>query len=634
MAESNSPVVARIVSTQALTQPAMLAAHGVALLGSCVLAVVILCTGALIWLLAESQAGEGRLASGGLLALDEALSGTGWGAGIGRLIRASGWLHSASGALTALMAGILILLPLRWFLRAIARRMVHDQIGAVVQRLRQHIHRKAVRLESADLTGEQTAQTDTLFRAATRSLERSSVSWAQRWNSALTDLTVMSVLAVLIHWRIACETLIPVVLSWFALGLESERSAGSTRLLTDQADRGLQRLAESLRKARIVTGFGMEQQEQQQFEANLGQYAARCRQLLGQQERSRWTHRLILLICLAVPGYLLARHVIVPGGIHLAAGSMVAMCAVVVFDALVRLQMARPEAEQSDIRFEEINDYLNQVPLVSQTIGARFMEPLSRSLQFDQVTLSTSRQPRLLNNLDLRIGSGETVGLLSLNPLAAYSLASMLPRFIDPDSGQVLIDGRDIRNSTLESLRAEAIFVAASDPLFNASVMDNITCGQSDLTRQAVQEACKLVHADRFVRNLDKGYDTVVGEHGVSLDAGQIFRLSLARAVVRKPALLIIEEPRGMLDSETKSMLDDAYQRLSLNRTLIFLPHRLSTVKRCDRVVLIHEGRVAADDSHERLVRSNELYRHWEYINFNMFRDEAEPVTAAARGSV
>ncbi len=130
---------------------------------------------------------------------------------------------------------------------------------------------------------------------------------------------------------------------------------------------------------------------------------------------------------------------------------------------------------------------------------------MSRTLQFDQVNLSIPNQPALLKNLDLRINSGERIALLALNPLAPYALASMIPRFSDPDSGQVLIDGQDIRQVTLESLRAEAIFVGGDDPVFNATVVQNITCGQDDITRHQVQEACKMVHADNFIRQLPKG---------------------------------------------------------------------------------------------------------------------------------
>jgi ABC-type multidrug transport system fused ATPase/permease subunit len=166
--------------------------------------------------------------------------------------------------------------------------------------------------------------------------------------------------------------------------------------------------------------------------------------------------------------------------------------------------------------------------------------------------------------------------------------------------------------------------VCGNDPVFNASVLENITCGQKDISRQQALEAAKLVHADNFVRTLPKGYETLLGEHGVSLDRGQIFRLSLARAIVRQPAILVVEEPDIALDASTKSLLDDAYQRISGNRTLIFLPTRLSTVKKCSRIVLIHEGKIAVDGIHEQLVRTSELYRHWEYIRFNPYRgDEA-----------
>ena len=121
---------------------------------------------------------------------------------------------------------------------------------------------------------------------------------------------------------------------------------------------------------------------------------------------------------------------------------------------------------------------------------------------------------------------------------------------------------------------------------------------------------------------LPHGYEAIVGEHGHQLDVGQVYRLCLARAIARNPALLIIEEPQEPLDSETKAMLDDAYERICKDRTVLFVPTRLSTVKKCDRLVVLHHGKVAVDGRHEDLVRKSELYRHWEYVNFNMFRTE------------
>jgi ABC-type multidrug transport system fused ATPase/permease subunit len=281
-------------------------------------------------------------------------------------------------------------------------------------------------------------------------------------------------------------------------------------------------------------------------------------------------------------------------------------------------------AAEGGEKAEEIMTYVNRIPSVSQAPGASFLQPMSRTLIFNQISFQTPQLPGLLKGLDLRISFGERVALLSLQPTTAYALASMIPRFVDPDLGQVLIDGRDIREATLESLRAEAILVSGNDPVFNATVLENITCGQPDITRQQSQEAAKLVHADHFIRTLPRSYDTVLGERGLALDPGQIFRLSLARAIVREPALLVIEEPPTSLDAETKAMLDDAYQRVCSNRTVIFLPHRLSTVKKCARIVLIHDGKVAVDGAHEVLVRSSEIYRHWEYVRFNPFREETD----------
>ena len=420
----------------------------------------------------------------------------------------------------------------------------------------------------------------------------------------------------------------PIVLGWYAVGFELQRSENSARLLAEQADRGLKKLAEGLRKTRIVTGFAMEQQEQQQFEKNLTAYSKRCRQFYRQNARAQLICSFLTGLVILIPGYLVSRHLLGAGQQSIPAATLVLLCGAAIFKSLDSLRPVRVLAEETRIRADEINSYIDRVPLVGQAIGARFFEPMSRSLTFDQVTLTTPRNPRLLNNLDLRINCGETIALLSLHPATAFTLASMIPRFVDPDAGQVLIDGHNVREATLESLRAEAIYVGGTDPVFNASIFDNITCGQTDITRQEAQEACKLAHAESFIRNMPKGYDTIVGEHGVAMDAGQIFRLSLARAIARKPAILIIEEPPVMLDSETKALLDDAYQRVAVGRTVIFLPTRLSTVKKCDRIVLIHDGKVAADDTHEHLVKTNQLYRHWEYMRFNNYRQqiELEPV--------
>ncbi len=562
MAESNSPITQKLFSLSTFFRARLLPTLVFGILSATLLAVAIGAAGLGAEILALSAAtspGEvPEAGSTGLGTFLKRLETTPLSASALRVRAEFPWLLDGVRSFYLVTFILAICLPLRWLLSSGAMSFVQYHCATEVQKLRQAIHRKAIRLEPADLTGEHSRSTDRLFGETSTALEVCASDWGQRWISGLPDLMTCLILALIVDWRIGLQVIIPVILCWFVLGLEYRRTESSSRLLLEQVDRGLRRLAESLRKARIVCGFSMEQTEQHEFEKNLNQYQQRKR-LLDRQTRSGWwARRFLLLFCVVVPGMLLARQILVPGRLSVAAAVIIGLCALFVYRSLTTLRSTGQSYVEAIEKVDEIGAYISRVPLVSQVAGARFLEPMTRSLQFDQVNLSMPQQPALLRNLDLRISAGERIALLSLNPMSAYALASMIPRFADPDSGQVLIDGQDIRQTTLESLRAEAIFVGGKDPVFNATVLENISCGQADITRQQVQDACKLVHADNFIRQLPKGYEAVVGEHGLPLDVGQTFRLSLARAAVRQPALLMIEEPDAVLDPETKAISDFA----------------------------------------------------------------------------
>jgi ABC-type multidrug transport system fused ATPase/permease subunit len=287
-------------------------------------------------------------------------------------------------------------------------------------------------------------------------------------------------------------------------------------------------------------------------------------------------------------------------------------------------------AEQAGRAAERIHEYLDRVPSVSQAVGAKFLEPLADEIRFESVTWQTDdgTQSPNLKGLDLVIPAGETTALLSVDPREARAVAWLLARFIDPHEGRVVIDGQDIATGTLESLRAEVLVVAGDGDCFAGSVLDNICCGRPEGGLSRATEASKAVHAHHFISKLPNGYETELGSDGVRLDTGQAYRIGLARALARNPALLVIEEPATPMDADTKSLLDDTYDRITTGRTVIFLPNRLSTVRRADRVVLVHDGQVAETGRHEDLVRTSELYRHWEYTRFNAFGTHTLPSPA------
>ncbi len=522
--------------------------------------------------------------------------------------------------MVALGLTALALVFLRWMLESVVAARAAAFVADRVRRLRRHIHRQSLRLSAGDLSGEKIETTRRLFQDSVGLMESSARQWIFLTMTSGSDLAALAVTCCVVHVHVGLECLIPVVAGWFLLRLERKRMAAAADLLTEQVERDLVQLTQSLEKSRIVTGYGMETVEQKHFADRLERFDRKRQAVDRQLRRGIWVTRLIDVFAVGAPVWILLRHLLNSSDLQLPGATIIGLGAVLVFQKLRALEEADELEVAGTVAGEEVDEYIREVPPVSQVVRARFLEPMSRSLQFDQVCMDTPDHPGLLSQLDLRIPAGQRVSLISLDPEEALGLISLVPRLNDPTSGQILIDGRDISRATLESLRAEVMIVSGSNNLFNATVLENIICGQPDMTRQQAMDAGKIAHTEKFVRQLPKGYETVIGEFGVQLDAGQAFRLALTRAIARNPALLFIEEPTETLDAETKTLLDDTYDRICQNRTVVFLPSRLSTVKRSQRVILLNDGCVAADGTHEELVRKSELYRHWEYMKFNAFR--------------
>jgi len=329
-----------------------------------------------------------------------------------------------------------------------------------------------------------------------------------------------------------------------------------------------------------------------------------------------WTARGCVVLCAALITFFIAAHVLSETDpVPLSAGVLLVLALLRGVRSVELIYDAAAARQEINVQGDRIFRYLAEIPEVGQAVGAKFLQPVSKSIILESVSYR-ARGAELLKNCDLRITARTSTALISLDPVVRRAVAYLLPRFIEPQAGRVLFDSEDTAWATLESLRAETVYVGGADPFFTGTVAENLTCGDSRFSLQEATEAAKLVHAHSFIQRLPQGYETVIGEHGERLDAGQAFRLGLARAILRKPAVMIIEEPSEPLDEDSKALLDDAYNRITRDRTIVFLPTRLSTVRRCDQVALIHDGKVAAIGSQEALVKQSELYRHWEYVNF------------------
>jgi ATP-binding cassette subfamily B protein len=229
----------------------------------------------------------------------------------------------------------------------------------------------------------------------------------------------------------------------------------------------------------------------------------------------------------------------------------------------------------------------------------------------------------LLRNVSFAIRAGQRVALVGSDENEKHALVYLIPRFLDPTTGEIRVDSHNLRWVTLDSLRAQIALVLQHNLVFNDTVANNIGCGDPSFTLPQIIEAAKIAHAHQFVQKLPQGYETLIGEMGHVLGVGQQFLIALARAILRDPALFIIEEPDQPLDDDIKALLDDTFNRVLPGRTVIFLPHRASTIRACDRVLLLHKGRIEAAGEHRELLTQNELYRHLHYLEFSEVAEHA-----------
>jgi ATP-binding cassette subfamily B protein len=228
---------------------------------------------------------------------------------------------------------------------------------------------------------------------------------------------------------------------------------------------------------------------------------------------------------------------------------------------------------------------------------------------FDRVTFGYEPSRPVLHEVDLELEPGKVVALIGHTGSGKTTLASLVPRFYDVQSGSVSIDGRDVRGATLTSLRRE-IGVIAQDPfLFSASVRENIAFGRPGATDEAIERAARLAQAHEFIAALPEQYETIIGERGITLSGGQRQRIAIARALVIDPRILILDDATASVDATTESKIRDGLREAMRGRTTIIIAHRLSTIALADEVVVLADGRVAARGTHDDLIDSNDVYR-------------------------
>jgi len=254
---------------------------------------------------------------------------------------------------------------------------------------------------------------------------------------------------------------------------------------------------------------------------------------------------------------------------------------------------------------------------VADRPGAALLKSPRGQVEFQNVTFGYEPNRPVLKDISIKTDPGETIALVGATGAGKSTLISLLPRFFDPWQGQVLVDGMDVRNVTLQSLRSSIAIVLQDPFLFPISVGENIAYGKPRATPQEIEAAARAANAHDFIIRLPQGYETIIGERGATLSGGERQRVSIARALLKNAPILLLDEPTSALDVETERGLLQAVERLTQNRTTFIIAHRLSTVRRASRILVLKDGIIAEIGSHDELLRKGGIYSELHQLQFS-----------------
>jgi subfamily B ATP-binding cassette protein MsbA len=268
------------------------------------------------------------------------------------------------------------------------------------------------------------------------------------------------------------------------------------------------------------------------------------------------------------------------------------------------------------VGYERIQEVLETERDVRDLRGARPAANFKGAIAFSHVEFGYAKDDQILQDVDFKIEPGQIAAFVGPTGAGKTTIASLVARFYDPVSGQVTIDGQDIRRYKLKTLRRQISFVLQETLLFRAPVWQNIAYGRPEASRAEIIEAAKLASADEFIVRMPEGYDTMVGERGMTLSGGQRQRIAIARAIIRQAPILILDEPSSGLDAASEEVVFESLGRLMEGKTAIVIAHRLATVRRADVIFVLDKGKIVERGTHEELIIRGGLYAQLYEIQF------------------
>jgi len=436
--------------------------------------------------------------------------------------------------------------------------------------------------------------------------------------TVLTDLARQPIVlvgavvyAITRDWRLALAALLVFPLCLVPILVFGKRVRRAAREGQERMAEIVSIMQESIRGVRIVKAFCMEEREQARFDSASKRFFRRVMRIVSSKALIE-----PIMILLSGIGLVLALTYASRLGMPWNEFVTMLLALVMLYEPVKKLGKIHLSIEQSSAAADRIFEILDTPLLVTDRPDAGTLDEPVRTITFDQVGFRYGEEP-VLSDITLDIQAGERIALVGGSGAGKTTLVNLLPRFFDVTEGRILINGRDLRDVTLRSLRMKTGIVTQDTFLFSDTVAANIVYGMQDAPTEKIEAAARMAHAHDFIMEMPSGYETQVGELGMLLSGGQRQRLAIARAVLNDPEILILDEATSALDTESERMVQAAIDALVEGRTVFAIAHRLSTIMNCNRIVVLDKGRIAEIGTHDDLLAHSGIYRRLYDLQFD-----------------